>query len=117
MTEICSLLPLARFGVKHLIAVGDPKQLPPVLESNLEYPTISEQQPTLFVRLAKLGLPVTLLQTQYRMHPLLSEVPNAHFYENKLLDGVSASDRGALLEGVPPLVFFDTHGENAREER
>ncbi|CAL6410832.1 unnamed protein product [Bathycoccus prasinos] len=117
MTEICSLLPLARFGVKHLIAVGDPKQLPPVLESNLEYPTISEQQPTLFVRLAKLGLPVTLLRTQYRMHPLLSEVPNAHFYENKLLDGVSASDRGALLEGVPPLVFFDTHGENAREER
>ena len=117
MTEICSLLPLARFGVKHLIAVGDPNQLPPVLESNVESPTISEQQPTLFVRLARLGLPATLLRTQYRMHPLLSEVPNAHFYENKLLDGVSASDRGALLEGVPPLVFFDTHGENAREER
>ena len=117
MTEICSLLPLARFGVKHLIAVGDPNQLPPVLESNLESPTISEKQPTLFVRLAELGLPVTLLRTQYRMHPLLSEVPNVHFYESKLLDGVSANDRGALLEGVPPLVFFDTQGENAREER
>ena len=117
MTEICSLLPLARFGVKHLIAVGDPNQLPPVLESNVESPTISEQQPTLFVRLARLGLPATLLRTQYRMHPLLSEVPNAHFYDNQLFDGVSPRDRGALLEGVPPLVFFDTHGENAREER
>ena len=51
------------------------------------------------------------------MHPLLSEVPNAHFYDNQLFDGVSQRDRGELLEGVPPLVFFDIHGENAREER
>ena len=121
MTEICSLLPLARFGVKHLIAVGDPNQLPPVLESASGSCggglSASEQQPALFVRLAKLGMPVTLLRKQYRMHPVLSEIPNAQFYENKLEDGVLASDRDSLIPGVPPLVFFDTHGENARDER
>lgn len=40
-----------------------------------------------------------LLQTQFRMHPLISEWPNQTFYKGMLLDGVSLSDR------VPPQGF------------
>lgn len=55
----------------------------------------------MFVRLADAGIPTTLLRTQYRMHPKLATFPNSLFYQDKLLDGVSAEDRFPLLVPHP----------------
>lgn len=43
-----------------------------------------------------------------RCHPVLSAIPNESFYNHELRDGCVATDRAALLPGLPPLVFVDT---------
>ncbi len=39
------------------------------------------------------GLPLILLDTQYRMHPLIAEWPSAAFYHGKIKSGIAAADR------------------------
>lgn len=55
----------------------------------------------MFVRLGAFLEPV-LLRKQYRLHPALSEVVNALFYESKLEDGIADRDRPALLAIASP---------------
>jgi hypothetical protein len=43
--------------------------------------------------LQKTGLDPLLLDTQYRMHPLISQFPSACFYDARLKDGVNANDK------------------------
>ena len=96
MTEPSSVVATARFGVRALVAVGDPQQLPPVLERKSARP----EDPLargLFARLVDAGHAPALLRTQYRLHPALAAVPNACFYGNKLVDGCSAEERAALV--------------------
>ncbi len=117
-----SLLPLARFGCERLLAVGDPKQLPPTLASTSslhdEAVVGTAQDETLskalFVRLSTYFEPI-LLRTQYRCHPELTCVPNALFYQGKLIDGVDPSERAPLVAGLPPLVFCNV--VSGREQR
>ena len=51
-----------------------------------------------------------MLDTQYRMHPEISEFPRTKFYGGLLKDGIDANAR--QLEGVisSPLYFWDTKG-------
>jgi hypothetical protein len=68
----------------------------------------------LFVRLAALGHPVVLLDTQYRCHPAIAAVPNAAFYGGRLRDGVSPEQRAPLmpaLAGLPPVSWVELPGE------
>eukprot|EP00929_Paragymnodinium_shiwhaense_P107467 TRINITY_DN7357_c0_g2_i1.p1 TRINITY_DN7357_c0_g2~~TRINITY_DN7357_c0_g2_i1.p1 ORF type:complete len:839 (-),score=208.07 TRINITY_DN7357_c0_g2_i1:31-2547(-) len=81
---------LSRDG--RLVLVGDQKQLPPVC--------VSRQAQTaglgvsLFDRLLEHPqLAPTMLTVQFRMHPLISSWPSQAFYEDKLEDGVKASER------------------------
>ncbi len=62
---------------------------------------------TLFVRLAANGFAPVMLRTQYRLHPVLSAIPNALFYEGQLLDGVTAEQRLPCIEGLAPLIFVE----------
>ena len=48
---------------------------------------------TQFHRLQQRGLPLLLLQTQYRMHPLISLFPNYNFYEGRISNGVAEHER------------------------
>ena len=41
-----------------------------------------------------------LLDTQYRMHPLIAEFPSERFYSGRLRSGISAQDR-PLAKGRP----------------
>ncbi len=41
-----------------------------------------------------------LLDTQYRMHPLIAEFPSSRFYSGLLRSGISAQDR-PLAKGKP----------------
>lgn len=48
--------------------------------------------------------------TSLRCHPALSALSNKHFYNSRLIDGVSAGQRSALVAGLGPLVFCDCQG-------
>jgi len=127
MTEPSSLLPIARTRCKTLVAVGDPQQLYPVVECHPEdggnassKVTRNPLQRTLFSRLTDAGYPKLTLRTQYRLHPVISAIPNKNFYEGMLMDGVDASQRASLIKvatgGVlPPIVWWDTSGFDERE--
>jgi len=79
----------------------------------------------LFERLQLVGLPVYLLDVQYRMGPLLASFPNEAFYSKRLRDGPNVTSANyypayirspacqsslAPLSAPPllsPFVFFD----------
>jgi superfamily I DNA and/or RNA helicase len=44
---------------------------------------------SLFLRLQKAGHAVTMLETQYRMHPLIASYPSQRFYSNRLITAAS----------------------------
>ncbi|KAJ7515536.1 hypothetical protein O6H91_22G017200 [Diphasiastrum complanatum] len=63
----------------------------------------------LFVRLVAMGHEPVLLRTQYRCHPRLARISNNLFYNGQLKNGCSEVQRLPLVEGLPPLLFFETH--------
>merc|ERR1719354_880773 len=83
-TEPDILIPL-QLGVKSLILVGDPQQLPATVF--IQGDKAQEYERSMFERLRKAGMETHLLNTQYRMHPQISAFPSTHFYESKLEDG------------------------------
>ncbi len=114
-TEPSSLVPITK-GAERLILVGDHAQLPPTVisqEAEREGLGIS-----LFERCASLGFEPELLDTQYRMHPIISEFPSARFYDHRLVDGITAADRPAPA-GVlwpdwdRPVAFIPVHGRES----
>ncbi|KAG0553297.1 hypothetical protein KC19_12G000100 [Ceratodon purpureus] len=90
------------------VMVGDPKQLPATLLSTSLSRTNFET--SMFERLQRAGYPVTMLNTQYRMHPEIRRFPSAHFYNNQLTDGLAEGSRKAPFHNewcFAPYVFFD----------
>ena len=63
LTEPASLQPIVQAGCKFLLAVGDPKQLPPVVSASGSGPTLAQP---LFTRLAANYIDPILLRRQYR---------------------------------------------------
>jgi regulator of nonsense transcripts 1 len=117
-TEPSALVPIVK-GARQLILVGDHRQLPPTVtsrsaeEGGLDIP--------LFERLLSNGLPAHMLTTQYRMHPTIREFPSSRFYENKLEDGCSSSDRPPVAgflwpDWDKPVAFVPVHGSEIEEE-
>ena len=125
MTEPSSMLAMSRFGCRALVAVGDPKQLPPVLDSkdSVDDGSLNPLAKGIFVRLRDAGHGTTLLRTQYRLHPTLSQTPNECYYDGKLMDGCTPADRRALVtvgyDGPPlsPLVWIDSASRDVTQER
>ncbi|BDA47014.1 probable regulator of nonsense transcripts 1 homolog at C-terminar half [Coccomyxa sp. Obi] len=89
-TEPSNIIPLVR-GAECVVMAGDPKQLPPTLQSDGALDAQLDR--TLFDRLQDSGLAPVLLDMQYRMHPLIAEYPSALFYKGKLKTGISAEER------------------------
>ncbi len=112
--ELSALIPL-KYGCSKCILVGDPKQLPPTVLSR-EAARFSYEQ-SLFVRM-QTNHPddVHLLDTQYRMHPEISQYPSQAFYDGRLLDGAEmASLRQRPWHRNPvlgPYQFFDVEGQH-----
>ncbi|KAJ8770865.1 hypothetical protein K2173_021780 [Erythroxylum novogranatense] len=120
--EPATLIPLQLLksnGTK-CIMVGDPKQLPATVLSNVASKFLYAC--SMFERLQRAGHPVTMLTQQYRMHPEICQFPSLHFYEGKLLNGGQLSSKSAPFhetEGLGPYVFYDIidglerHGKNS----
>ncbi|MEC9120000.1 MAG: AAA domain-containing protein [Candidatus Thermoplasmatota archaeon] len=112
-TEPASLVPLVR-GARQIVLVGDHRQLPPtVISHRAEKGGLRR---SLFERLVAMGIEPMLLDTQYRMHPAISDFPNRTFYQGRLVDGITAAERpnpaGLLWNdwGVP-MAFLPVNGD------
>ncbi|KAI1339290.1 SEN1 N terminal-domain-containing protein [Xylariaceae sp. FL0016] len=114
--ELSALIPL-KYGCSKCILVGDPKQLPPTVLSKSAAQYGYDQ--SLFVRMQR-NAPdeIHLLDTQYRMHPEISQFPSQEFYERRLVDG---DDMGKLRHQpwhqnglLGPYRFFDVKGIQAK---
>jgi len=98
-----------------IVMIGDHKQLPPVVHD-----TEGKMKVTLFDRLMQASergcnsITSSLLNVQYRMHPLIASWPNKQFYEGKLTDGITADTR-VPPKCLPwshkgPILFYPTFG-------
>ncbi|KAJ1490860.1 P-loop containing nucleoside triphosphate hydrolase protein, partial [Baffinella frigidus] len=92
VTESSSIVPLCR-SCDQLVLVGDQCQLPPTVASRVAMDAGAGEP--LFNRLVKAGVRPLLLDTQYRMHPGISEFPADLFYGGAIKDGITAADRTA----------------------
>ncbi len=107
--ELSAIIPL-RYGCKKCIMVGDPNQLPPTVLSQAAASYSYEQ--SLFVRMQQ-NHPnsVYLLNTQYRMHPMISSFPSKEFYHSQLIDGPNMAKitekKWHKLPHLGPYRFFD----------
>ena len=74
---------------RRFVLIGDDRQLPPVVRTKgLAH--------SMFERLKHNSDAVTLLETQYRMHPQIMDVSNRLFYNGRLKSGITAEER------IPP---------------
>lgn len=89
-TELATLIPLMR-SCQQLVLVGDHCQLPPTIIS--EIAGNDGLDVSLFDRLVQEGVTPYLLDTQYRMHPAISEFPSDCFYGGNIADGITSADR------------------------
>lgn len=94
--EPSTLVPLQSVGLR-CVLFGDTNQLAPTVlgrrAANAQYTR------SLFERLQLADVAPILLDTQYRMHPLIRRFPSRAFYDNRLKDGANivAPSNGTVL--------------------
>jgi DNA replication ATP-dependent helicase Dna2 len=91
---------------RRFVLIGDDRQLPPVVRT-------AGLAHSMFERLKREAeqshsAALTLLDTQYRMHPQIMSVSNRLFYDGRLRAGVSADDR--LAPDGPPVTWIPVEG-------
>ncbi|XP_043810300.1 uncharacterized protein LOC110608878 isoform X1 [Manihot esculenta] len=88
----CELsIPLQLPGVRHIVLFGDPCQLTATVTSNVS--ARADFGRSLFERLNSIGHSKQNLDMQYRMHPLISLLPNSEFYGNQILDAPNVKNK------------------------
>ncbi|KAJ9540923.1 hypothetical protein OSB04_027429, partial [Centaurea solstitialis] len=100
LRECESFIPLQLAGLRGVVLIGDEKQLPATVKS--EICKKLEFGRSLFERLVSLKHTTHLLNIQYRMHPTISSFPNKEFYGGKIIDGpnvIKGSYKKQFLEG------------------
>ena len=91
-TEASALVALCR-GARQVALLGDQHQLPPTTVAR--HPEALAASVPLFTRLLGEGVPALLLDTQYRMHPAIAQLPSDLFYGGRLASGVTPEQRPA----------------------
>jgi superfamily I DNA and/or RNA helicase len=107
-----------------VIMVGDPRQLPPIVQSDDPYVRKAMGRSIFEVTVPSLDrqAPVVMLDTQYRMHPVIGDLVSALFYSGNLVNGENTPERQAIADRPPcpgrPLAVVDTEGSStcARQE-
>ena len=92
---------LATKHAKQIVMIGDQKQLGPTVNFNVDGPT------SLFTRLIQADYPRDFLDTQYRMHRSLMEVPNLLYYNNMIKCGYEPRDDKKFMYSNSPFLFVD----------
>ncbi|QCD92739.1 regulator of nonsense transcripts 1 [Vigna unguiculata] len=91
LKECESNIPLQLPGLRHVVLIGDEKQLPALVKSEISSKAGFGR--SLFERLVLLGHEKQLLNIQYRMHPSISLFPNMEFYDKQILDSPRVKER------------------------
>ena len=114
-TEPGALIPLTK--ALSAVLVGDSRQLPATVVSRDAVD--AGLQVSLFERMERLGVHVSLLNMQYRMHPSISEFPSLAFYGGKVTSAPKPEDR-PIVAGVSwprrniPVAFVEISGPEKR---
>lgn len=98
-SEASTLVPLSLPGIRNFVFVGDEKQLS-------SFSNIPQLEASLFERVLSNGTyknPL-MLDTQYRMHPKISEFPIKKIYNGELKNGVTEQQKA--WPGVEHPLFF-----------
>jgi DNA replication ATP-dependent helicase Dna2 len=90
---------------RRYVLVGDDRQLPPVVRTR-------GLAQSMFERLKSSGQ-ITLLDTQYRMHPDIMSMSNRLFYDGRLRSGVTHEDR--LPPDSPSVEFIPVSAGSATD--
>ena len=123
MAVLPNLFFAACFATAQVIVVGDPRQLPPIVQS-VESAVHRAMGRTIF----EVTVPdpvqsefVAMLDTQYRMHPAIGTLVSELFYESKLKHrgDFEAIDRITRAQPYPgdALVVIDTDGTTSCQSR
>lgn len=110
-SEPSTLIPLGANGCKKIILVGDTAQLS-------VFTRVKSLEMSLFQRVLENGTvkEPSMLDTQYRMHPDISEFSREKFYGSRLKDGITADDR--KMKSIQyPVFFLDHKGIGALESK
>lgn len=102
-----SVWSVAHFAPQLFLA-GDPLQLPPTLFSN-EAVKLGLSV-SLIEKGMELGIPTSLLDTQYRMNDQIMQFSNGQFYENKLKSDENVKGKALANDSYSPVEFIDTAG-------
>ena len=98
------------------ILVGDPKQLPPIVQSGDPYVhrAMGRNIFEVFASAGSADSHTVLLNTQYRMHESIGKLVSSLFYDGRVHNDDSTSEREAIAALEPfagaPLVLVDTSG-------
>ena len=104
------------------IMVGDPRQLPPIVQSRDELVQRAIGRSVFDVTIPDPTQSdvVAMLEVQYRMHPVIGGLVGRLFYDGRLLHGAELARNDAIAARAPyrglPLIVVDT-GSTARCER
>ena len=116
MAILPTLFYCASLARQKVIVVGDPRQLPAIVQSRAPYVYRAMGRDIFSVAVPQ---PLTsdlvvLLDTQYRMHPAIGGLVSDLFYEGKLRHGATTAERSELARHLPfpdqPLIVVDTDG-------
>jgi hypothetical protein len=116
MAVLPALFYAACLGRRKTVIVGDPCQLPSIVQSNEDYVRKVMGRNIFEVAVAEpLSSPlVAMLDVQYRMHPLIGELVSDLFYAGRLKHGGDPATRERIAAREPhggaPLVVLDTAG-------
>ena len=116
MAVLPALFYAACLGRRKTVIVGDPCQLPSIVQSTADYVRKVMGRNIFDVAVAEpLSSPlVAMLDVQYRMHPLIGELVSDLFYAGRLKHGGNLVMRERIAAGEPyagtPLVVLDTAG-------
>jgi superfamily I DNA and/or RNA helicase len=105
----------AAMARKKVIMIGDPQQLPPIVQSNADYVyramgrNIFDVATTNSLKADEI---MVMLDTQYRMHPVIGDLVSRLFYDGKLRNSKNTTERSSITAKKPypdaPLVVLDT---------
>lgn len=116
MAVLPTLFYCASLATRKAIMVGDPKQLPPVVQSRNRFVHKAMGRSIFEVTVPDPHRSelVVMLDTQYRMHPAIGSLVSDLFYDGKLAHGECTAEREAIAAREPfpghPMVLVDTCG-------
>ena len=66
---------------------------------------------SLYLKLLKNNVKHVMLNTQFRMHPLIAEFPNYAFYNGKIMNaqGIEEKTQSNLQNVLTPILFYNDY--------